>query len=147
MASSFQMASAISPGRSYPVIHNMVGATQSKPNGKVQMAKQRTGKGGVNKSATIRDLLAKNPKAQVKEIVAACQEQGITVHPNLVYLIKSKLKEKKQRAKRKRAEEAVAATEKAGFASPVELIIEVRKLSQKAGGIKHLKELVDLLAE
>src|SRR5437879_274848 len=111
------------------------------------MSKRKAGNGGVNKSAVIRELLAKNPKATVKEIVASCQEQGITVNANLVYLIKSKMKEKKQRARRKRVEAAVEASEKAGFASPVELIIEVRRLSQKAGGIKHLKELVDLLAE
>ncbi len=111
------------------------------------MAKRKAANGGVNKSATIRELLAKDPKATVKEIVASCQEQGITVNPNLVYLIKSKMKEKTQRAKRKRAEAAVAASEHAGFVSPVELIIEVRRLAQKAGGMKHLKELVDLLAE
>jgi hypothetical protein len=29
----------------------------------------------------------------------------------------------------------------------VALIVEVRRLAQKAGGMKNLKELVDLLAE
>jgi hypothetical protein len=111
------------------------------------MAKQKASNGGVNKSAAIRELLAKNPKTPVKEIVAGFQEKGITVHPNLVYIIKNKMKDKTQRAKHKRAVAAAAATEKAGFASPVELIIEVRRVAQKAGGMRHLKELVDVLAE
>jgi hypothetical protein len=111
------------------------------------MAKQSASNGGVNKSATIREILNRNPKTTVKEIVSACAERGITVQPNLVYLIKSKMKDKTHRAKRQRAAEAVQANEKAGFATPVQLIVQVRGLAQKAGGMKHLKQLVDLLAE
>jgi hypothetical protein len=40
------------------------------------MAKRKASNGGVNKSALIREVLAKSPKATVKEVVAACQEQG-----------------------------------------------------------------------
>ena len=111
------------------------------------MAKQSASNGGVNKSATIREILNKNPKTPVKDIVAACAEQGITVHPNLVYIIKNKMKDKTHRAKRQRAVAAAEATEKAGFSNPVQLIVQVRSLAQKAGGMKHLKQLVDLLAE
>ncbi len=107
------------------------------------MANQKAN-GGVNKSEVIRGILRKNPKTPVKEIVADCAQQGITVHPNLVYLIKSKMQHKTQQAKRQRA---VEASEQAGFATPIELIMEVRRLAQKAGGIGHLKQLVDLLAE
>jgi hypothetical protein len=42
---------------------------------------------------------------------------------------------------------AVEAAKQAGIANPVELILEVRKVAEKAGGIRHLKKLVDLLAE
>jgi hypothetical protein len=34
-----------------------------------------------------------------------------------------------------------------GVTNPVDLILEVRRLSEKAGGIRHLKKLVDVLAE
>jgi hypothetical protein len=108
------------------------------------MANQKGHDGGVNKSAVIREILAKNPKTPVKDVVASCAQRGINVHANLVYLIKSKMQHQTQRAKRQRA---VEATTKAGFASPVELILEVRRLAQKTGGMGHLKELVDLLAE
>jgi hypothetical protein len=103
-----------------------------------------TEKNGVNKSAAIRTILEKNPKTPVKEIVSTLDGQGIKVHPNLVYLIKSQTKQKAKRAKRK---QAVEATQRAGIANPVELILEVRKVAEKAGGIRQLKKLVDLLAE
>jgi hypothetical protein len=34
-----------------------------------------------------------------------------------------------------------------GIANPVDLIMEVRRLSERAGGMRHLKQLVDVLAE
>ena len=108
------------------------------------MAKATEKQDGVNKSAAIRAILEKNPKTPVKEIVTTLDGQGIKVHPNLVYLIKSKSKQKTKRARRQRV---VEATEKVGVANPVELILEVRKVAEKAGGIRHLKKLVDLLAE
>jgi hypothetical protein len=112
--------------------------------GTEKMAKATEKQAGVNKSAAIRTILEKNPKTPVKEIVTTLDGQGIKVHPNLVYLIKSKSKQKTKRARRQRAVEATA---KVGVANPVELILEVRKVAEKAGGIRHLKKLVDLLAE
>jgi hypothetical protein len=108
------------------------------------MAKGKSNPNGVNKSAEVRAILAKDPKTPVKEIVEVLGQRGIKLHPNLVYLIKSKMKHKTHREKRQRA---VEATERAGFANPVQLILEVRKLAEKTGGMRHLKQLVDLLAE
>jgi hypothetical protein len=106
------------------------------------MAKRRAN--GVNKSAAIREVFAKNPKTPVKEVVSTLGQQGIEVHSNLVYLIKSKMKQRRRREKRNRA---VEATKQAGTANPVQLILEVRRVAEKTGGIRHLKALVDLLAE
>ena len=106
------------------------------------MAKRK--RNGVNKSEAIREILAQSPKSQVKEIVALLKQRGITVNPNLVYLIKSK---RSQKAKRENRLAAVEANRKAGLANPVELIMEVRKVAEKAGGMRHLKELVDMLAQ
>jgi hypothetical protein len=108
------------------------------------MAKRKTNPEGMKKSTAIRNALSSNPKASVKEIVASLDQQGIQVHRNHVYIIKSKEHQKTHREKRQRA---VEATKQAGFANPVELILEVRKLADKTGGMRHLKALVDLLAE
>jgi hypothetical protein len=108
---------------------------------RIEVAKRR--KGGVNKSQAIREILAQSPKSPVKEIVAQLGQRGIEVNPNLVYLIKSK---RSQKAKRENRLRAVEANRMAGLANPVELILEVRKVAEKAGGMRHLKELVDMLA-
>jgi hypothetical protein len=109
---------------------------------RTEVAKRK--RNGVNKSEAIREILAHSPKSQVKEIVALLSQRGITVNPNLVYLIKSK---RSQKAKRENRLAAVEANRKAGLANPVELIMEVRKVAEKAGGMRHLKELVDMLAQ
>jgi hypothetical protein len=101
-------------------------------------------KNSVNKSALVREFLARNPKAPVKEIVSTLKQQrNIELQPSLVYYIKSKMKRKQRREKRQRA---IEAGHHAGVSNPVQLILEVRRLAEKAGGIRHLKELVDLLA-
>lgn len=101
------------------------------------MAKKRSK--GENRSAAIRELLAKSPDMPVKEVAAQ-----VGVSPNLVYFIKSKSKARARRAKR---EKAVAAGKAAGLSDPIELIVGVRRLAEQAGGIKKLKQLVDVLAE
>ena len=101
---------------------------------RTKVAKRR--KDGVNKSQAIRDILAQTPKSPVKEIVAQLGQRGVEVNPNLVYLIKSKRRHKTKRENRLRA---VEANRKAGLANPVELILEVRKVGEKAGGMGHLE--------
>jgi len=59
-------------------------------------------------------------------------------------MLKSKAKAKGRKEKR---EKAVAASRSAGLADPVELIQGNKALAQKAGGMRTLKKLVDLLAE
>jgi hypothetical protein len=63
---------------------------------------------------------------------------------NLVYMIKSKRSRRTRKEKRKLA---VEATRTAGFANPVQLIVEVRALAEGAGGMRRLKQLIDLLAQ
>jgi hypothetical protein len=108
------------------------------------MAKRKANPDGINKSAAIREILARNPHAPTREVVSMLEQRGIRVHPNLVYLIKSKARARRGRQKR---EKALENSRQMGIANPVELILEVRRLSEKAGGIRHLKELVDVLAE
>ena len=98
----------------------------------------------INKSDAIREELAKNPKAGSKAITAALAERGIKVAPSLIYFVKSKANQKKRKARRALAEET---GRQAGAANPVELVIRVKDLAREVGGMKYLKQLVDLLAE
>ena len=104
------------------------------------MAKRK----GTNKSQAIRDMLAAHPKAKVSEIVDAMGKKGLKVSPNLVYFLKAKGKAKRRKAKRQKA---VAAGRAAGHVDAVGLVMDVRHLAVKAGGMKRLKELVDILGE
>ena len=64
--------------------------------------------------------------------------------PNLVYALKTKARARHRKQKR---QQAVQAGRNAGMANPVALVLRVRQLAVEAGGIKHLKQLVDVLAE
>ena len=109
------------------------------------MAKKDASESGkVNKSQAIRDILATNPHAASKDIIAQLAEQGIRVSAAMVYYIKSKSRQAKRRAKR----EKVAASSRGMIAkNPVEIVLRVKDLAREVGGISHLKQLVDLLAE
>ncbi len=98
----------------------------------------------VNKSVAVRDLLEKNPKTPVKEVVSALAGQGVKVSANYVYMLKSKMKTKKRVEKRQKA---LAVTAGAKTANPLDLIREVKQLAVRAGGLRALKDLVDVLAE
>ena len=98
----------------------------------------------VNKSDAIREELARNPKADSKAVIAALAGRGVKVAPSLVYFVKSKANQKKRKARRALAEET---GRKSGAANPLELVIRVKDLANEVGGIKNLKQLVDLLAE
>jgi hypothetical protein len=108
------------------------------------MPKKRGNPDGVNKSAAVREILAKNPHTPTADIVSTLEQRGIKIHPNLVYLIKSKARAGRRKQKRQRALEN---SRDLGLANPVELILEVRKLAAKSGGMRHLKQLVDVLAD
>ena len=96
------------------------------------------------KSAAIRELLAQNPKTPVREIVSTLAGRGMKVNPNLVYAIKST---SRARHRKQQRQQAVQAGRNAGMANPVALVLRVRQLAVEAGGMRHLKQLVDVLAE
>jgi len=97
-----------------------------------------------NKSEAIREALAQNPAAKVKDIVAMLGTQGIKVQPSLVYMVKNRQQRQRKRARRERAN---AASRRTGTPNPIELVLKTKALAEEAGGIKNLKMLVDLLAE
>lgn len=93
----------------------------------------------VNKSQVVREILAADPKADYKTVIARAAERGAKVSQTMVYYVRSKLGQAARKAKREQAA--------ANPRNPVELISRVKKLANDVGGIKHLKQLVDLLAE
>ena len=68
-------------------------------------------KSDVNKSVAVKEILAKNPKAKVSEVVSTLAAQGIKVSYTYAYALKSKGKAKKRKEKR---EKAVAASNSMG---------------------------------
>ena len=98
----------------------------------------------VNKSAAVKAILGKNPKTKVSEVVSTLAGQGIKVSHTYVYAIKSKGKAKKRKEKR---EKAVATSNSIGVLDPVDLIREVKNLAMRTGGLRNLRQLVDVLAE
>jgi hypothetical protein len=104
-----------------------------------------TGNGRANnKSAAIREVLDQNPKASSKEITAQLAAKGMKVAPTLIYYVKSKHKRAIVKAKRARAVEA----SRGGMSgNPVQVLLRVKDLAREVGGIRHLKQLVDVLAE
>ena len=101
-------------------------------------------KAKTNKSDAIREYLAASPKATSKEVVTALAEKGIKVAPSLIYFVKSKASHARQKATRATAAEGLRSS---GMTNPVELVVRVKDLARDVGGIKQLKQLVDLLAE
>lgn len=100
---------------------------------------------GVNKSAAIRELYKQNPEIKVKDVVATLKGQGITVAPNLVYLVKGQMKgEKKRRRNVNRSAASVARA--SGSADAVKTIIKVKALAVEVGGMNTLKALVEALS-
>jgi hypothetical protein len=98
----------------------------------------------VNKSQSIRDYFSKNPGAKTKAVIAGLAEQGVKVSAPMVYFIKSKSRHASRKAKRQRVAES---SRKSGAANPVEIVLRVKDLAREVGGVKNLKQLVDLLAE
>jgi hypothetical protein len=108
------------------------------------MARQKRD-GGPNKSQAIRDLYTANPKLKVKEVVVMLGEQGIKVAPNLVYLVKGKMKGERGHRNKVRARATNVATA-AGNLDAVKTIIKVKALAVEVGGYDALKELVEALS-
>jgi hypothetical protein len=114
-------------------------------NGKPAAKSKPTKKGkSANRSAAIRDELAKNPKATSKEIVGTLAKSGMKVTPTLVYYVKSQQHKAKKIVKRAQVAEMSRTT---ATHNPVELVLRVKDMAREVGGIASLKKLVDLLAE
>jgi len=106
------------------------------------MAKSNSGRG--TKGEAIRQILTENPKTATKAIVASLAEKGVNVSKNHVYYIKSRMRQKKRRQKREKAAETTRTT---AMPNPAQAVAKVKSLARELGGLKNLKQLVDVLAE
>jgi hypothetical protein len=129
------------PGENMANSNAPAGIADVKPATKRKRAAK--GKRG-NRSAAIRDELAKNPKATSTEIVASLAKNGIKVTPKLIYIVKSRQHKAKKKVKRTQVAEM---SQKTASHNPVELVLRVKDMAREVGGIANLKKLVDLLAE
>lgn len=111
------------------------------------MPKSKTESAGgqrVNKSEAIRNALALNDKLTTREVIAKLAEKGVKVTPTMVYFIRSK---QKQAGRKDRRDRAAESSRLSGARNPIELVARVKDLAREVGGIRNLKQLVDLLAE
>lgn len=104
----------------------------------------KTARKSATKASLIRTILTAEPKTPTKEVVDALATKGVKVSANHVYLIKSKMKMKKRRQKR---EKVAATTRSTGMPNPAQAVTKVRMLARELGGLRNLKELVDVLSE
>jgi hypothetical protein len=108
------------------------------------MGKAHPNGDGTKKADVVREILGRNPKATVKEVQKMMAEKGLTVSENHVYFIRSKLRDQKNRQRRAAAEEATRAT---GTPNPAIAVSKVKALAKELGGLRNLKQLVDVLVE
>jgi hypothetical protein len=104
----------------------------------------------VNKSAAIRDLYAKNPKMPVRLAVETLASKGIKVASSQVYFVLGGARGKAKRRTGQQRRATIAnqkSGNKTGMSDPVMLIMELKAMADRAGGIANIKRLVDVLAE
>ena len=107
------------------------------------MAKSSTN-GQPTKADAIRAILKTAPDTKTKDVVAQLGRNGMSVSENHVYLIKSKMKSRRRRQVRANA---AAVTTRNGTPNAAAAVSKVKRLAGELGGLKNLKELVDVLSE
>lgn len=104
------------------------------------MAKQKT-----NLSQEVRDYLKANRKAKAKEVVEALAKQGIQVKEGLVYAVKQKVRGKKKQRLAVAAMTITTSSSNGTVIDALTLIRKTKELAAQAGGMKKLRELLELL--
>ena len=110
-------------------------------------AKKKTAKKKkVNKSAAIRDFMAKKPSAGPTEVSRALTKKGIKVSPSMVSNVKATAEKKKGRRGRppgKKRGRKPQATDKISVA----VLVSAKKLADQLGGIEKAKAALDAIAK
>ena len=110
------------------------------------MAKQKP-KSELNKSQTLRDLLAENPNLSYPEASGTLAEKGINLTKGLFYLVRGGMKSKKPKTGKKVAQKMVTAIPSNNGDDTLTTIKQIKEVAAELGGMKHLKALVEALSE
>ncbi len=98
----------------------------------------------LSKSQIIRDFLTKNPTLSISEVATMLGERGTKVSKNLVYVVKGKMKAKKHKEQREKAEAKAAASNNAP--SDVNKSEEIRQILRANRKMKAM-DVVTALAD
>lgn len=102
------------------------------------------------KTQAVREALNAYPEKLPKEIAAILTAEGLQVSANLVSTIKSKLKTKGTKGKRKKTAAATvpaAGPDVAADAISIGLLRKAKKLAQELGGVKAAQVAIHALAQ
>lgn len=104
-------------------------------------------KRAVNKSEAIRSLYHGNPKMPVRVAVEQLAKDGIKVAPSQIYFVLGGMKGKAKRKKgrQQRAAAGAGSGNKTGMTDPIALLVDLKALAQRAGGLANLKRLIEVL--
>ena len=94
----------------------------------------------INRSQTIRDILAKDPAAMPKAIQAALAKRGIKVSASLVNAVKYG-KSKPGKRGRKAGSRPKLATGETSF----DALLGAKELADKLGGVRRAQQALDML--
>jgi transcription initiation factor TFIIIB Brf1 subunit/transcription initiation factor TFIIB len=106
----------------------------------------------INKSEEVRKVLQEQPDLKARQIVDLLAEQGVTVQRSQVYAVMRSLGKspRKGRPGRRRGRPAgstsAAASASVASVNPVTIITRIKDLASQVGGMKHLRELMEVLA-
>jgi hypothetical protein len=101
----------------------------------------------VNKSEAIRALYRGNPKLPVSEAVKQLAKDGIKVAPSQVYFVLggARGKAKGKAGRKRRAVRNQPSGDKTGLSVPIDVIVDLKALVVRAGGVANLKQLLEVL--
>jgi len=114
---------------------------------RTKLAGRPKGRGGVNKSAAIREYMAAHPRAKPKDVAAALVEQGVQVTPMFVSAIKSNAK-KRGRRKARAASRGPGRPSGGGASTSLSIdhLVAAKKFVDQVGGVARARAAIEALA-
>src|SRR5690348_414154 len=98
----------------------------------------------INKSAAVRDHLAKNPAAGPTEVAAALTKQGVKITPAYVSTVKALLKKAGTNAKASGGKRRGRPTRSSRGGDVVSIagLLEARRFAERVGGVENASRLL-----
>lgn len=101
----------------------------------------------INKSEAIRALYRGNRKLPVRLAIEQLAKDGIKVAPSQVYFVLGGItgKAKRKKGQQRRAVTASRVGNKTGMSDPIAVLLDLKALAERAGGMGNLKRLIEVL--